>query len=99
MWDVLVKPLVHGIVPCIWVLLIQSLLLRILLPSIKCETNINVFVLFSCFLLLFLFFLNVKFNCKVPILGGNSDDLVSILSRMGTIVLVLLLLLINFYLT
>ena len=32
----------------------------------------------------------------MPILGGNSDDLVPILSRMGIVVLVLLLLLINF---
>ena len=32
----------------------------------------------------------------MPILGGNSDDVVSTLSKMGTLVLVLLLLLINF---
>ena len=58
--------------------------------------KINVFVLFSCFLLSF-FLLNFKLNCKVPILGGNYDELVSILPRMDTVVLLLLLLVTKFY--
>ena len=50
--------------------------MQILLPSSKCEANLNVVVpLLVCFIFLGFSLSSIKLNCKCPFLGGNSDDL------------------------
>ena len=61
-----------------------------LLRIIECESECNVFVvvhsLFVCFALLAFLSSNIKFKLLVSVLGGNSDDPVSIPTRIGTVV-------------
>ena len=65
-----------------------NFLLQKLLPSRNCEIKINVSaVALVCFLFLRIFFsFEYQIELYVPVLVGNSDDVVSIPSRMGTVV-------------